>query len=188
MPERKRFLSEEIANLVCSLPGLDIWRKYDIRQRITTRERKKLRDLEEEVWRKIQTLQSAQNPREAPGYRGAMMGFIEILKGEDGRLYKCTVASDVQRLEITIVDWPPTDEIIRKYRIFIGKFEIKGKTRICDLSALEDKTFSWQRNPSDNDYPPKGLTLRESYQFLKEILRACPENLRSSQSDVALIY
>lgn len=180
---RERFLSERVAGLGWKIPGLDTFKKYHLQEWITQKERGKLRVLEKQVLQKLQTLHSERNTREAPGYRGAMIGFTETLVGDDRRKYRCTIVTDIQRLEVEVVDLPLTsDKPIRKYRIFLGKFDINGKTTTCDLSCLYDKPFSWRRNFSDNDRPEKGLTLKESYQFMEEILHAYPESSQPSSS------
>jgi len=143
---------------------------------IQKKKERTLGNLEQEVLRKLQTLPSRQNTGEAAGFRGTMIGFNEKLVDDGGRKYECTVVADTQRLEITVVDLCPTDDLpIRKYRVFLGKFEINGETTTYDLSCLGDKSFSWRRNTADHDYPEKGLTLKQSCQFMKDILRAHPE-------------
>lgn len=185
---RERFFSEKIARLGWKIPGIDPFKIYDFQEWITKRESQRLSDLEKEVLQKLQTLHSGQNTKEAPGFRGAMIGFTETLVGDDGRKYECMVVSDVQRLEIEVVDFPLTEnQPIRKYRVFLGKFEIDGKSTTCNLSCLGDKPFSWRRNFSDNDYPEKGLTLKESCRFMEEILHAHPESSQSPQSEQLLV-
>jgi hypothetical protein len=136
-----------------------------------------LRSLEEKVRQKLQTLQSQQNTKEAVGLRGPMIGFRERLIGDDGKKYKCAVVTDIQRLEIEVIDLCPTDGLpIRKYRVFLGRLETNEEVTTWDLSCWGDQTFSWRRNTSDNDYPEKSLTLEQSCQFMREILAAHPES------------
>jgi len=185
---RERYFSEQIAHLVWKIPFLDPEKKFDFEEFVTHRESGELIRLEQEVLQKLQTLASKQNTRDAPGFRGPMVGFVGKLVSEDGKVYECTVATDVQRLEVVVVDSPKDyeNEPIRKYRRFSGKFEIKGKMTISDLSCLYDKPFSWRRNFSDNDRPEKSLTLKESCRFMEEILRARQEFSHSSPYAVLL--
>jgi len=184
MSPRERYFSEKIARLGWRIPLLDPIKKSELAYWITKREHQKLDKLEEEVLQKLQNLATAQNAQEAPGFRGTIFGSSGILVGQDDKHYRYTVLTDIQRLEVIVVDVPrDKDGSIRKYREFLGKFGPPGEEFTVDLSCYGDKTFSWRRNSQDFDYlkaPEKGLTLKESYRFLEEILHANPILVQSS--------
>lgn len=69
---------------------------------------------------------------------------------------------------------------IRKYRVFLGRYQVNGETVTCDLSSIGDLPFSWRRNSYDDDKYDKRLTLKESYQFMEEIIQARPESSHPS--------
>jgi|WetSurMetagenome_2_1015567.scaffolds.fasta_scaffold78343_1 hypothetical protein len=174
---KEKYLSEKIAAIAWRIPGLDFSKKYDFQQWVTKRENQKLNNLEKKVLQKLQSIHSDKYPKEVSGFRGPIIGFREKLKDGNGKEYRYSVATDAQRLEVEITDLPPADSLpIRKYRVFLCRFEINGETSNYDLSCLGDKPFSWRRNALDNDYPEKSLTLKQSCRFMKEILTAKPES------------
>lgn len=188
MGEREKFASEKFADKVWGVREMDIMKRWKVCDRITRKDRRELSDLEQLVLKKIQGLQSGDNMKEAQGPRGSMLGIIEGLIGVDGKEYDCTAVIDSNRIEVVVEDTIQTESEtpIRKYRTMLGKYVFNGKETICDLSCTGDQKYSWRRDYSDNDYPEKRLTIKESHQFMQEILSAQPKNVQKAPREKIL--